>query len=685
MIGCQALNNVIWMMLRIKQQRVTPPDLATSTHKRGWLLSLAIVCHCITVGVVVILGQIAVHVSPPTLILSVVIAAINCLLSGLCLAEFLTSQNQGARSVYVGCYQSASEVVAFFVGWSFLISSCSMGALISRVLSSTIDELTHSQITAFFHGVISSGCPDFMSVALILATVLLSLTGIGEKSWWFQFIMPVLFIMSVAIVAIIFIATDNAKWSSITNYQVLGLDEVLFGAAVCSLIFMGSHSVFRVHPRQVHQRVPAILGPLNAVCFVFTFLSAVLLAYTLRFTPVAFTSHVPLMELLWLRDCVRCWYVVGFILVLSLCLLQIEAYHPLHGMAEDMASDGLLLRSMSKRWTPFCGSIPSPVLQVLTALSMSLLAMILSIENLLRVAVFGPLMTNTVVCILVLLQRYQDRDAWQYEPMLQSPGEAVTHKPHSKTSNNACFQNDQIRKSESAKTSEEQTGMSNTCFDDSENDSETDIDAVVQEYKDQIQVKNLTNLDAPISDSLVKEPTPSTSLRAKWCVTIMSISYLSLGLLITVGCRTDTLGHLGLIIPQILCFVVSIVALSILSRLPQNRLSNLFSNKHQSRVPLMPWVPAIATFLPFCLLLHIIVNIWHVVLVWTLVGSFVYFVYGLHSSTAASSFHSMQIPAQLTLQPLPSHGDSCITQIVPSHRRFGAKKKRHQQQVFVLQ
>lgn len=674
------------MMLRIKQQRVTPPDPGTSSQKRGWLLSLAIVCHCITLGVVVILGQVAVHVSPPTLILSVVIAAISSLLSGLCLAEFLTSQNQAVRSVYVGCYQSASEVVAFYVGWSFLISSCSVGSVMSRILSSTIDELTHGQISGFLHSIISPRCPDLLSVALILATVLLSLTGIGEKSWWFLFIMPVLFIMSAAIVVIIFIATDNAKWSSITNYQVLGLDEVLFGAAVCSLIFMGSHSVIRVHPRQVHQRVPAILGPLNAVCFVFTFLSAVLLAYTLRFTPVAFTSQVPLMELLWLRDCVRCWYAVGIILVLSLCLLQIEAYHPLHGMAEDMASDGLLLRSMSKRWMPFCASIPSPVLQVLTALFMSLLAMILSIENLLRVSVFGPLMTNTVVCILVLLQRYQDRDAWQYEPMLQSPGESTTLKPHSKTSNNACFQNDQNQKTESPKTVVEQSGASNTCFDDSENDdSETDIDSVVQEYKDQIQVKNLTNLDAPISDSLVKEPTPSTSLRAKWCVTILSISYLTLGLLTTVGCRTDTLGHLGLIIAQIFCFIVSIVALSILARLPQNRLSNLFSNKHQSRVPLMPWVPAIATFLPFCLLLHIVVDIWHVVLVWTLIGSFVYFVYGLHSSTAATSFHGMQIPAQLTLQPLPSHGDSCVTQIVPSHRRFGAKKKRHQQQVFVLQ
>lgn len=135
----------------------------------------------------------------------------------------------------------------------------------------------------------------------------------------------------------------------------------------------------------------AVLGPLNAIILIisFFFITAVSLADKIK-------GPSSSNEL----------YLISNILTtISLCSLGIESFYPLHFAIEDMSTDGLLFRSFSKKWKPFCFPVASTVVHMLSFTAVGATTVFLDLVDILNLAVLFPLIVYSIVPLLVLIQR----------------------------------------------------------------------------------------------------------------------------------------------------------------------------------------------------------------------------------------------------------------------------------------
>jgi APA family basic amino acid/polyamine antiporter len=71
-------------------------------------------------GIFVLTGTAAAHHGGPAILLSFVLAAVACVFSGLCYAEF-ASMIPVAGSAYTYCYATLGEFIAWMIGWDLIL------------------------------------------------------------------------------------------------------------------------------------------------------------------------------------------------------------------------------------------------------------------------------------------------------------------------------------------------------------------------------------------------------------------------------------------------------------------------------------------------------------------------------------------------------------------------------------
>ncbi|XP_055953516.1 probable cationic amino acid transporter [Argiope bruennichi] len=657
------------MMFRTKPQYLSvlgrkrssirsPHKLSTQTEERNCttrlrsLVCMAIMFCSISYGIVLLLSNEASTLTASNLLVPLVIAAIASISGGLCLSEYISSQTQEVPSIYSCCYQYSSEVLAFFIGWSCLFSQAAMTAAICKVAAILVDQWTdHALQKLLEHSPLTF--PDSLpSIAFVLAFIIFVLTGINETVAWFVFFIPFSFILLLTSFAIT--RTANKEESFLYSDKLIGVrsvDEVLTTSALCILFFSGPQSLLRISQKQVRQKTAAVLGPLNSICFILVLTLLLMVSQTGKFfeTGKATTSdHTILAN--------------NILLLISLCILGIETFYPLHFMIEDMATDGLLFRTFSKKWKPFCFPIASCGVQILTVTAICLLLVFQSVLSLLMMSVVFSLMVNTLVPYLVLIQRYRDNTAWQYEPMFQTTAKNIRDRSRRKSEESQYTNGVGFDHTEGLE-------MSTTCIneDSSEGSSDTDIDSVVKQYKDQARIANMPIMEEHDPSNQLPEPTPSSAFRAKLGIAAMFLCVFITSVVLHFADLDD---HFVLAVVALMCMLMATVVQGLLICLPQNgRPSGICC----PRVPSMPWIPGMASLTNMCLLVHCLWAVWKVYLGWFLLGLLIYFAYGIRSSTAANSFYNLH-PAHIKLHPLPSYGNNCVAQVVPSQRKRSRAK-----------
>lgn len=649
------------MMMRTKPQYISvlgrkrssigsaPKNIVPNSKydkKVGCMISIAIPCCSIVCGTLLVLfQQEQISLRLPTMLASLVIAAILSVFGGLCVSEYITLHHQEVPSIYSCCYQNSSEVLAFLIGWFWILSQSALVACICKILTFCLNQWTEYNFEKLLEHVFFSYAAEVPSALFILGFTFVILTGVVESTLWYYVLMPFL-LMAVTVISVLAWIAEGENWAVMDKLQWDKLEDVeklLSGSSLCILLFSGPQSLLRIPASQVQHKIHAILGPLNAIISVIAAIFAILFAQS-----GGIFEHI-----LPLDKSIPC--VITMLMLVCLCVIGLEACHPLHFITEDMATDGLLFRSLSKKWKPFCLPIVSPFILITTVVTVSAFSIFLTTLEVLYLSVVSPLLIYAIVPCIVLYKRYQDNTSWQYEPMYHTTSNVVRKCSRS--------QSQEFQYVNSVGFDLTDKRATTTCLDDvfSDSSSDTDIDAAVKQYKDQESVANMVVLEDPIPINQAQEPTPSSSFRAK--AFIAGLALVSLTMSVTLNIP-DIGKNLTALIVVMLCMVLSTLLQGLLLCLPQNA-DGSQENAASSK---MPWIPGIASLLSSCLLVHCLTNVWKVIISWFMLGFIIYFVYGIRSSTAASSFYHIK-PAQIALRPMPSYGNNCITQIVPSQRK----------------
>lgn len=137
-------------------------------------LSLLGVGTILGIGIYVMTAKLTRDTAGPAVILSIVLASVSALLSGICYAEF-SSRVSKYGSAYVYCYTTLGEIWAFVIGWTMILEYCIVGAVLARTCSEYVDFIFEGEIYNLFKEKVATWnysllgpFPDFLALFLLI-------------------------------------------------------------------------------------------------------------------------------------------------------------------------------------------------------------------------------------------------------------------------------------------------------------------------------------------------------------------------------------------------------------------------------------------------------------------------------------------------------------------------------------
>ena len=214
---------------RRKQVDVSRQEIEANKLKQClslWDLTFLGVGSSLGPGLYIISGQVARETAGPAVVISYVIAALACVFSALCYAEFAV-RLPTAGSSYTYCYATLGELVAFIVGWNVIFENIVGFAAVAKAWSQYLDSFTNKTIHSHLEkSLIPGSTPiyfDVVAFALVLlaTTIIISgakvttnanviFTGINLTVCFLIFVVGLFFV-------------DFANWKNFAPFGVTGV------------------------------------------------------------------------------------------------------------------------------------------------------------------------------------------------------------------------------------------------------------------------------------------------------------------------------------------------------------------------------------------------------------------------------------------------------------------------------
>uniref|UniRef100_A0A7N9AQ18 Solute carrier family 7 member 14b n=1 Tax=Mastacembelus armatus TaxID=205130 RepID=A0A7N9AQ18_9TELE len=362
---------------------------------------------CVGTGMYVVAGLVAKAMAGPGVILSFIIAAVASVLSGVCYAEFGVRVPKTTGSAYTYSYVTVGEFVAFFIGWNLILEYLIGTAAGASALSSMFDSLSNHSISNYMIVHLGKGedtYPDLLALFIALLVTVIIALGVHNSVGFNNILNVVNLVVWVfmIIAGLFFVSASNWEDGKFLPY---GWSGVMQGAATCFYAFIGFDIIATTgeEAKNPNTSIPyAITASLVTCLTAYVSVSNVILTLMVPYNLI--DGSAPLMEMFAVHGFLWGKYIVAVGSIAGLTVSLLGSLFPMPRVIYAMARDGLLFRFLSH--VSALTHTPTVACAVSGSFA-ALLALLVSLRDLIEMMSIGTLLAYTLVSVCVLLLRYQ--------------------------------------------------------------------------------------------------------------------------------------------------------------------------------------------------------------------------------------------------------------------------------------
>jgi APA family basic amino acid/polyamine antiporter len=375
-------------------------------------------------GIFVLTGQAAAEYAGPAILLSFVLAAIICVFTALCYAEF-ASLIPISGSAYTYAYATMGEFTAWIIGWGLTMEYMFSASTVSVGWSGYFVSLLKDfgiTIPAHFANApinyeVGTGWTQTGAIinlpAILIVALMGTLVAVGIKAAAsFNNVMVIIKLSVIALFiacGVAYINSDNLTPFIPNNtgtFGQFGFSGILRGAGLVFFAFIGfdALSTMAQECRNPQKHMPiGMLGSLGISTFIYIIVGIVLLgvvSYTALNVPdpIAVAVNALGPKFLWLRFVIKIAILAGLTSVVLVMLLgQARIFY-------TMSKDGLLPKPFAKINQRFHTPLFSTVVVSIVCF---VLAGIFPVAILGQLTTMGALLAFAIVCFGILVLRYK--------------------------------------------------------------------------------------------------------------------------------------------------------------------------------------------------------------------------------------------------------------------------------------
>lgn len=377
-------------------------------------------------GIFVLTGQAAAQYAGPAVSISFIVAGFACAFAGLCYAEF-ASMIPIAGSAYTYAYATMGRLVAWIIGWALILEYLFSGSTVAVGWSGYVVNFLDSiglhiptvlssapiGVDTDGHMILTGSYINLPAVSIIFLVTILLYRGIKESASFNNIVVIVKLTVIVLFILLGWQYINQDNWHPFIpenngTFGQFGWSGVMRAASVIFFAYVGFDAVSTAaqEAKNPQRDMPwGILGSLVLCTIVYIIVSLVMTGMA-NYTELNTSAPIAVAidkagDLSWFSPFIKIGAIAGLSSVILVMLMgQTRIFY-------SMSNDGLFFKKFGevhpKYQTPYFATIVTGSVALATSglLPIGILGELVS---------FGTLLAFIIVCLGVLILRYQQPD-----------------------------------------------------------------------------------------------------------------------------------------------------------------------------------------------------------------------------------------------------------------------------------